>query len=164
MAWESVSCGEELKSGDAARFWSKVLKGAKCWLWGGCTTPRGYGVFETSRGGIARARRAHRVAWELKRGPVPDGVLVLHRCDNRSCVRPGHLFLGTHGDNAADAKDKKRNVQGETHGMSRLSWDQVREVRALSTGARGEQHVLAARFGVTNSTISLILRQKIWRE
>lgn len=83
-----------------ARFWSKVKGGEACWLWQGATTGSlGYGHFR-GRGGVHEY--AHRVSWEMAHGPIPDGALVLHRCDVPTCVRPDHLYLGTNTDNAND--------------------------------------------------------------
>ena len=89
---------------DGRRFWAKVRKSDGCWLWQASTSV-GYG--QINIGG--RPQRAHRVAWELTFGGIPDGLWVLHRCDTRLCVRPGHLFLGTVTDNNRDMFAKGRN-------------------------------------------------------
>lgn len=92
------------------RFDAKVLKGDGCWEWQATKNNKGYGMI-----GITTAigkRLAHRVSYELHIGPIPDGLCVLHRCDNPACVRPGHLFLGTKRDNVADMDTKGRRVVG----------------------------------------------------
>lgn len=86
------------------RFWKKVNKTDGCWLWTGHTNYSGYGVLKI--GGADK--RAHRVSWELAHGPVPEPLLVLHRCDVRNCVNPSHLFLGTQQHNLEDCRLKDR--------------------------------------------------------
>ena len=88
------------------RFWSRVEKSRYCWNWKAHKTPRGYGGICVN----GKKQRAHRVAWTLERGEIPDGIFVLHECDNPSCVRPSHLFLGTQKDNMRDMIKKGRGV------------------------------------------------------
>ncbi len=142
------------------RFWSKVNKSDECWVWTRARNPKGYGWF----GFRQRLQLAHRVSWMLAFGDIPEGLDVLHSCDNPPCVRPEHLFLGTHGDNNADrhAKGRSAGPKGEVNGNSRLTLEDVREIRAL----RGQvlQKDLAARFGVNQSNISHIQNNRTWRE
>ncbi len=88
--------------------YKKIASG--CWLWTGATFASGYG--QTRRN--YRERRAHRASWEVHRGPIPEGMCVLHKCDVKLCVNPDHLFLGTHAENMADMSRKGR--------VSRLGW------------------------------------------
>jgi hypothetical protein len=87
------------------RFWSKVERTDGCWKWLGQIAGNGYAAFSMHN----RLRSAHRVAWEFTNGPIPDGMWVLHHCDNPLCVRPDHLFLGTVVDNNRDTVAKRRN-------------------------------------------------------
>jgi hypothetical protein len=146
----------------AERFWEKAsvpFHDDGCWTWSAYRYPNGYGYF----GLAARtARYAHRMAWELTHGPIPDGLFVLHRCDVRACVNPAHLFLGTHDDNMNDAKAKGRTPRGCRNGMAKLSDDRVREIRAAK--ARGDvQRAIARDFGVSPMTVSRIVNGALWR-
>jgi hypothetical protein len=141
------------------RFWSKVLIDDDCWEWQACRDAFGYGRF---RGAGPRrfVHHAHRYAFEQHHGAVPDGLFVCHRCDNPSCVRPDHLFAGTHSDNMADCRAKLRNNIGARNGQSKLTDDEVRQIRAI----RGEsQQSIARRFGITQTVVSGIRRRATWR-
>lgn len=93
----------------AERFWAKVDKSGDCWVWTAAKHDFGYGVFQLGRGPSEGLRRAHVLSWLWSNGPIPDGLVVCHRCDNPPCVRPDHLFLGTLGDNTRDMVAKGRD-------------------------------------------------------
>lgn len=147
------------------RFWSKVNKAETCWLWTGAKTDSGYGaIWDESQGIMARA---HRISFMWAFGDVPEGVLVLHRCDVRSCIRPDHLFLGDHKANYDDMVSKGRQkypVIGDSEDLpwSKLSWEKVRAIRA--SAQIGETHsALAEKFNVTKSTITKAVNHKTWK-
>jgi len=132
-----------------------------CWLWTGGWTDLDYGVVPRIDG----ERVAHRISWRLHRGPIPDGMKVLHRCDVRACANPDHLFLGTQMDNIADmvAKGRHRGApqHGESNAMSKLTERQVIEIRDLHS--RGiSQHRIAQRYGVAVMTINRAVRRHTW--
>lgn len=110
------------------RFWAKVNKTEGCWLWTASENGYGYGQIGT---GPKRTNRAHVVSWILNKGPIPDGLCVLHRCDIRRCVNPDHLWLGTRDDNNKDAVEKRRNAFGEKHGHCKLTVENIKEIRKL---------------------------------
>lgn len=145
----------------ARRFWSKVaMTQHGCWLWQATTMIDGYGQF----GVDGRVELAHRVAYELLAGPIPDGLYVCHRCDTPSCVRPSHLFLGTPQDNVDDmhAKGRATKAAGERSGNARLTDDQVVEIRTRR--ADGETtYALAAEFGITPQYVGQ-LAAGTWRQ
>jgi hypothetical protein len=103
------------------KFDRHAVKGDACWVWSGTLTVSGYGVVSAER----FRKLAHRLSWELHRGPIPAGVFVCHRCDNPPCCNPDHLFLGSNADNIRDAAKKKRLVipcpKGLDHYKGRLT-------------------------------------------
>lgn len=141
---------------DLQRFWSKVDRAGECWLWTAATVNSGYGVFQRSRTGLVGARQvtAHRFSCEAAHGPIPPGMEVCHTCDNKLCVRPDHLYVGTRQQNARDAVDR-----GLYRCATRkLTEAQVYEIRASK--AKGRE--LARAHGVSPATITNIRRRKRW--
>jgi hypothetical protein len=99
-------------------------------------------------------------------GPIPNGMLVCHTCDNRPCINIEHLFLGTHADNSSDMVSKGRQAQGERNGNAKLTLEQVTEIRSryVPRSAHANTYTLAREFGVSRSAISLIVNTRQWRE
>jgi len=128
-----------------------------CWILMTSTDTSGY-----ARLGVnGKLRLAHRVSWEVHIGPIPEGVCVLHRCDTPSCVNPNHLFLGTKRDNTQDCINKKRRpvFNGEPHGMSLLSEEDVLKIRV----DKRFQKSIAIEYGIDRTTVSDIQRKKTWK-
>ena len=155
---------------DATAFWARVERGAGCWFWQGAVMGKGYGHLAVP-GDRGTFVRAHRVSWTLTFGSIPAGLWVLHRCDNRRCVRPDHLFLGTALDNNRDASIKGRHGshlrpelrRGENSGTARLTWADVRDLRRRA--ADGEPATtLSRRFSVHPDHVRRIVRVLSWRE
>lgn len=129
-----------------------------CWRWRGSTAWNGYGVV----GFQGRQQKAHRVAWQLTRGPIPQGMRVLHRCDNPSCCNPDHLFLGTQLDNIADREAKGRGAKPPSR--RKLTRDEVAEMRRLYAALPISQAQLAEQFGVSRGNVSKIVNGKSYQE
>lgn len=109
----------------------------------------------------SRCERAHRVAYRMFHGEIPDGMCVLHRCDTPACVRPDHLFLGTRDDNMRDRQQKERQARGETAGRARLTAAAVLDARLRR--ANGELvKDLATKYGVADCTMSSAIRGRTW--
>lgn len=125
-----------------------------CWPWLSGRNGVGYGCF------YRRSKRcyAHREAYEISYGPVPDGLYVLHKCDNRICCNPRHLFLGTHLENIADMVAKGRNAKGERNGLAKFTDEKVAMIiDAYKPGLTTQQEV-ADRFGVDRRYVGQLYR------
>lgn len=143
-----------------ARFMDKVSPEptSGCWLWSANIDRKGYGIFTV--GYVQHG--AHRAAYELHVGAIPEGLFVCHSCDVRSCVNPGHLWLGTNADNTADMKRKGRAAKGTMKPNARLTEDAVRQIRVI-VSAGVESHASIARaFDVDPSCISRIAAGISW--
>ena len=134
-----------------------------CWLWIGALHAGGYGVVCIN----SRRYLAHRVAWEMAHGHVPNNLCVCHRCDTPPCVNPAHLFLGTHSDNHADMWRKGRGKThiafGTANGNHRLTPALVRAIRATYVPHEHGLLKTARLFGVAKRTVWLIVNNRTWR-
>lgn len=130
----------------SARFWAKVNKGPGCWLWTGADKPQGYGCVHVD----GSTRTAHRIAYELAVGPIPEGAVVMHLCDVPKCVNPAHLRVATQGENVRDMVEKGRQRHASTY-------RRVGEAeRKAIMSAEGTISDIARRFGRGRSTVRRI--------
>lgn len=141
------------------RFFSHVDKlTSGCWEWVAGKDKNGYGRSSIKR----KVIQAHRVSWVIHNGAIPDGLHVLHKCDNPPCVNPAHLFLGTNRDNSLDKINKNRQLKGERINTNKLSRDDVIYIRS-SVKSGVSRVVLSDKFQVSYSTISDIYNGRSWR-
>ncbi len=145
------------------RFWEKVKKTTDCWIWTAAAQPFGYGKFVVKKGSSPVG--AHRLSYEMEIGPIPEGMQVLHRCDNPACVKPDHLFLGTQADNIRDMrgkgrwKYKARDQSGERNPNSILTNAEVAAMlQDLSNGGRPVS--VARKYGIQYRTLWAIRQRK----
>jgi hypothetical protein len=143
------------------RYAAEALTG--CWLWTHSFSEDGYGKMPRK---VEGERAAHRISWRLARGAIPEGLHVLHKCDNRACVNPDHLYLGTNTENIGDMIRRKRHrtvlspeetLRGEVNPMAKLTDAQVVEIRALAGVMR--QRDIATKFGICEDYVSQLMRR-----
>lgn len=159
-----AACGTPLKEGSTPsasiiveRIKAKVRVNPEtgCHEWQGAKIPRGYGKMQIR----PRMHLVHRLVYEMSKGDIPEGMFVCHACDNRGCVNPDHLFLGSHVDNMQDMTAKGRQAKGEGHPDAELTEDQVREIIASKESIKA----LMERYGRSRACISLIRHRKRWK-
>lgn len=144
-------------------FWSKVDKSGACWVWTGCRDRHGYGQFKPPAP-VKKLIGAHRMSWMIANSEVPAGLHVCHRCDNRACVNPAHLFVGTNADNVRDRQQKGRtkSVRGEEHPGAKIGAVEVVAIREMVKQGAPQSEV-SARFGIGNTQVGRIARRAEWR-
>lgn len=152
VPFEHVSDVDLLK----AKIFNKCrMSDTGCWIWTGTMDGKGYGMVSFR----SKDRRAHRVSYELFKGPIPAGLHILHRCDTPSCVNPAHLRAGTVKENMADREARgRRDVRGEQIGTSKLTTQQVIEIKQSTLGLKA----LSEKYGVEAQSIWRIRTGKSW--
>lgn len=139
-------------------FWSRVAKSDGCWEWQGTLGHKGYGVLKYK----GKMVYAHRLSYELHKGPLPDGMCACHHCDNPRCVNPDHLFAGTKAENCNDRHRKGRTPSGERTARAVLTAEKALEIRSLSD--RGvDRSEIARQYGVTKSAVVHIIHRRSWK-
>ncbi len=141
-------------------FFSKVKIGKEneCWIWTAGRTTWGYGHFGVN----GKDYRAHRVAYELHHGPIPNGMFVCHTCDNPPCCNWNHLFLGTNADNVADMMNKNRQHRGEKTGGAKLTAVDVLEMRRLHTEGMANRDI-ERQFNMSSGSVYSIVNRISWK-
>lgn len=152
---------------DIARFWSKVKVATpdECWEWQGHLFHNGYGAFSLCTPNAKTTVKAHRVAYILAHGEIPDGLSVCHSCDNPACCNSAHLWLGTQAENNADRdrKGRRKGPQGEHHHKAILTESDVKEIRQRYALGGVTHEQLGLEYGVHESTISRITLRLNWK-
>ena len=141
---------------------SRIDFSGECWVWAGAKSARGYGVISLkSQEFPQKVAMSHRAVYEICVEPIPDGMRVLHRCDNPPCCRPSHLFLGTDADNVKDKVAKGRQARGEGSGTSRLTALQVLEIRKRFLACERPQKI-AESFNIAECHVYSIATGRSW--
>jgi len=145
---------------ESNKFFDKIIFTDYCWLWSGATNDKGYGFLNVD----GRCVKAHRFSWEIFKGPIPDGLNVLHKCDVRNCVNTNHLFLGTQQDNMKDMVKKNRQRKGENVVGSKLTKYKVIQIRKQYVRGKITFRKLAIKYDVSPAQIYNVVRNISWKE
>lgn len=160
----SYACRDKAWQAAPSDFWAKVHigKADECWP---CKDTTGVFIDVHGYGHVGfqgRREATHRLAWALTNGPIPDGLIVCHHCDNPSCCNPSHLFIGTDKDNAHDRNKKMRHAYGERNPNSKLTNVNVRQILDLRAAGK-TTYEIAGIFGVSRPVVGLIVNNKAWK-
>lgn len=156
-------CRYLLQSNSEETFWSKVLKSDndKCWEWQGKIKPNGYGMFAYKK----KYWYVHRLAYILSIGEIPQNKQINHRCDNRKCCNPHHLYAGTHKENTQDMIQRNRINPpiGERNAFHKLTSSDVLYIREEAQTRNTTRRQLAKQFQVSLTTIQAIVKRRKWK-
>jgi len=156
--------------GVKSRFYQKIDKSGDCWNWTASKNNNGYGqlMITSKEFGIRKVYKAHRISWEIHNGIIPDGLQVLHKCDNPGCVNPGHLFLGTPADNMRDMAIKGRSakekptLRGVRHPKNKLTEKQVFNIRKEYVRGKTTLENVAEKYNISFQHVSDIVNRRRW--
>jgi len=166
----SYKCSSEFRKEESIeRFWNKVDKNGpslkkemtNCWLWKGAIDKSGYGIMCMKKH-FKRQTSAHRISWTLINGKIPELKEICHKCDNPRCVRPDHLFVGTHKENMNDRDGKNRNAKGELNGRSKINSNDVIKIRKLSESGL-KYTKISNMYKIDRKTVKDIVVRKLWK-
>ena len=151
---------------DVERFLSKIKKTPTCWEWIGTSVPSGYGIFHLGRirgesRDIRRIILAHRASWKVFKGEIGESLYILHKCNNRKCVNPNHLYQGSQKENVQDEIDSGTFIFGSKHPLSKLQESDIQKIVDFSKNGLSQRKI-ASMFGVDQALIWRIIHRKSW--
>ncbi len=146
-----------MKKSLAEKFWKKIdiRKSSKCWNWVGAIQNCGYGVIGDGRYGIVTT---HRLSWEIHYGEIKDNLNVLHKCDNKRCVNPNHLYLGNHSDNMSDRMSRNPGNLGGGH--QKIDNDDRMNIVSMYRSGNFLQRELSDMFGISRPYVSMLVNNR----
>lgn len=152
-------CGRCTRAPIEERFWAKVgnREPGGCWVWVGAVDPKtGYGRIMVEKDGLNRMENAHRVSFQMAKGPIPPGAFILHSCDQRACVNPDHLEAGTHQENMRQMSARGRQPN------RKLTPESVRSIREMRSAGMYIREI-AESAGVSKAAVKFVLNGHTWR-